>query len=62
MKSLYTPNMEQLTAAMVDITQPKYAVQVQANDNRSVLWVNVDGVCVLRVCRIPQGALTWDMV
>lgn len=33
----------------IDIAEPLLPVQVQVSDG--VLWVNVDGVCVLRVCK-----------
>jgi hypothetical protein len=36
---------------MVDITAPK-GVQVQIRADGKVLWVNVDGKCVLRCCQI----------
>lgn len=36
---------------MMDITAPK-GVQVQIREDGKVLWVNVDGMCVLRCCQI----------
>lgn len=54
MTQLRTPTAEQLMDAMMDIAEPKHGVQVDTNEDRSVLWVNVDGVCVLRICRIPD--------
>ena len=36
-----------------DITEPK-AVQVEVNPTGSILWVNVDGLCVLRICKMEQ--------
>jgi hypothetical protein len=36
---------------MLDITAPK-GVQVQIRADGKVLWVNVDGKCVLRCCQI----------
>lgn len=36
---------------MQDITGAR-AVEVSVRDDGKVLWVNVDGLCVLRVCRI----------
>jgi len=36
---------------MKDITAPK-AVQIQISADSKILWVNVDGECVLRCCKI----------
>jgi hypothetical protein len=38
---------------MVDITAPDAGASVECNTDGTVLWVNVDGQCVLRVCKIP---------
>lgn len=42
---------------MLDITAPEHGVEVSWSENEKVLWVNVDGKCVLRVCRIPDRRL-----
>ena len=36
---------------MVDITSPE-VVQIEISADRKIIWVNVDGVCRLRACRI----------
>ena len=36
---------------MMDITAPK-GVQIQIRADGKVIWVNVDGKCVLRCCQI----------
>ena len=36
---------------MIDITAPK-GVQVQIRADGKVIWVNVDGKCILRCCQI----------
>lgn len=36
---------------MLDITGAE-TVQIQVRKDRKVVWVNVDGVCRLRICRI----------
>lgn len=36
-----------------DITAPK-VVQIEIRNDGSVLWVNVDGKCALRCCRIGE--------
>lgn len=41
----------------LDITAPDHGVEVQIRHDGTVLWVNVDGKNVLRVCRIPGGRL-----
>lgn len=42
---------------MLDITRPDTVVEVMVNNDGTVMWVNVDGVCRLRVCRIPHLVL-----
>lgn len=37
----------------VDVTGAKH-VEVQIDAGRNVLWVNVNGVCLLRICRIEE--------
>lgn len=38
----------------LDITQPEHGVEVRIRSDGKVLWVNVDGVCRLRVCMIDR--------
>ena len=59
-KYMITPTQEQLMDAHVDITQPAHGVEVRTNSN-GVLWVNVDGVCVLRVCRVEHLEINGDI-
>lgn len=40
--------------SMLDITSPDQAVEVEIDQYRRVLYVHVDGVTVLRICRIPD--------
>lgn len=47
----------ELRDTMKDITAPKM-VEVDIGEDGKVLWVNIDGVCILRVCSIPQFTLT----
>ena len=44
---------------MTDIISPD-SVEVKISDDRSTLWVNVDGVCVLRVQTAP-GEIALDV-
>lgn len=43
--------MMKLMNSQVDITGAEF-VDVAFSADRTVLWVNVNGICVLRVCRI----------
>ena len=36
---------------MVDVTSPRF-VEVETSRDGKTLWVNVDGVCLLRCCQI----------
>ena len=38
---------------MNDITAPEH-VQIQIRSDGKVVWINVDGICVLRACRIGR--------
>jgi hypothetical protein len=38
---------------LVDITGPTH-VEVLLREDRSVLWINVDGICRLRICKIQN--------
>jgi hypothetical protein len=38
---------------LVDITAPEHGVEIDVSQDGRVVWVNVDGQCVLRICRIP---------
>lgn len=37
---------------MVDVSQPQHGVEIQIRKDGKVVWVNVDGVCMLRVSQI----------
>lgn len=53
MISLIKPTPDQLMKAQLDVTAPN-AVQIQLDMKRGVVWVNVDGICLLRCCRVTQ--------
>lgn len=38
----------------LDITAPDAGVSVGIRGDGKVVWVNIDGVCALRVCQIPH--------
>jgi hypothetical protein len=48
---------DSIVGPQLDITAPEM-VQVQLRDDGKVLWVNVDGVCRLRISRIPKDSLS----
>lgn len=39
--------------SQMDITAPEVGVDIQIKEDKSVIWISVDGVCVLRICQIP---------
>ena len=41
---------------MLDITGAN-EVEIEVRHDNSVIWVNVDGVCALRICRIKRVTL-----
>ncbi len=43
-----TPHIE-----FQDITAPDI-VEIQIRDDRKVIWVNVNGICALRICQIKH--------
>lgn len=61
MIGLLAPSPAELTEAHVDITAPQI-VEVVIDWKRSVVHVNVDGICVLRVCRVPKERLALEQV
>lgn len=38
---------------MLDITSPKI-VEIQISHDSKTVWINVDGICRLRACRIQN--------
>ena len=48
---------EQIMADMLDITGPA-EVEVKFDKQRMVLWININGICALRACRI--GNVTFE--
>ena len=37
---------------MIDITNPGQDIEIEIRRDKQVLWVNVGGVCRLRICQI----------
>lgn len=48
--------METEILEMLDITAPD-VVEIVVRQDRAVIWINVNGLCRLRVCNIPVGQL-----
>lgn len=44
---------------MIDITAPELEVEIMYRNG--VLWINVDGICRLRVCQIKPTTLKFDL-
>ncbi len=40
---------------VLELEAPEVGVEVAIRGDGGVLWVNVDGVCVLRICRIKTS-------
>ena len=51
--------MKETEIRLLDITAPE-GVQIQIRADGEVVWVNVDGICRLRICQIPHKGLTLD--
>lgn len=56
---LLRPTEIQLLDAHTDITEPGLPVQI-VTDARGVLWLNVGGVCVTRICRMSSLSIEVD--
>ena len=48
-----------MSQEMIDITAPEVA-EIQIRWDGAVIWVNVDGRCVLRCCRIGKLVVNDD--
>lgn len=44
----------------LDIAEPQTDVEVEIRADGKVLWVNVEGKCVLRICRIESDITIKD--
>ena len=58
MKNMFANELDsktttELADAMVDITNP-VGVDVLVSSDRKRIWVNVNGICVLRCCQIQN--------
>lgn len=47
----YSP--EEILDKQIDITGPDI-VEISIREDGKVIWINVDGICACRVCRIKE--------
>lgn len=45
--------LQEILDSHIDVADAEY-VEVLVNTARNILWVNVNGVCLLRICRIKN--------
>lgn len=43
-----------VTKNSMDITEPKYTVEVRIRHDGKVVWINIGGMCVFRACQIDK--------
>lgn len=41
----------------IDIANPHFQVEVSFTEEEDKLWINIDGVCVLRIQNMSPGVL-----
>lgn len=46
--------MMEETLTLLDLTAPEGGIEIEVRGDGKVLWVNVDGVCRLRISQGPQ--------
>jgi hypothetical protein len=60
MKSLLNPTMQQVADAFTDVTGAE-DVEVTCSTS-GILWVNVNGICILRICQIKNLDLNGTVI
>jgi hypothetical protein len=53
------PSIEQLAERALDVTAPEY-VEIEVDMTRSVIYVHVEGVTLLRCCRVKTMKVIWN--
>lgn len=48
----FTLTDDPVVGPMLEISKPEHGVEIELSDAGRTLWVNVDGVCRLRISRI----------
>lgn len=52
------PSLDKLMDVALDITGARL-VEISISRDKETVWVNVDGVCVLRVCQAEEVEAKW---
>lgn len=48
---------------MLDITGAKdIEIQINCAGNGKVIWINIDGICCVRVCRVKRNIIIEDQI
>ena len=53
MKYSFNGEAKHVDPPQLDITGPEL-VDVQVDTDKGILWINVDGFCALRICRVKE--------
>lgn len=53
MTSLSNPTQKQILENSLDIYAPAHGVEILVSEDKATIWINVDGVMVLRIAKIP---------
>ena len=57
MQGFNKPTHDDLMRMAIDIADPRLEVEVQTSEEGDRLWINIDGVCVLRIQNMKPGVL-----
>lgn len=60
MITMNQPTQSELMHAAIDISAPR-VVQIATSEKGDKVWINVDGVCVLRIQQIAADTLLIEM-
>ena len=53
MINVLSPDFQTLSLISIDLTKPQHGVEVVTYHRNKRIWINVDGICLLRICQIP---------
>lgn len=51
-------SLQKIIDAQIDVTGAKH-VEILSNKDGSVVWVNVNGICLLRICQIKELSMRY---
>jgi hypothetical protein len=60
MTSLHFPTPDDILDAHIDITGVRGVVSLDVRADGKVIWVNVDGICLLRICQLHPSQVKID--